>query len=129
MDPVKGTVLINTLAWLTTPFTGMLLKCFGRRTLLVAAYAAMAVEGVGMSIAVLTGHNNLMLVITCTFAITFQLAPGPVTWLYVAESCESKGVAAGTSVNLLFTLFISVTTNSFLNDWTKKLHLHDVWLL
>jgi hypothetical protein len=43
-----------------------------------------------------------------------------VTWLYVAESCDSKGVAAGTSVNLFFTLVISVTTNSFLTHWTKN---------
>lgn len=71
IDPVKGTVLINTLSWLTTPFTGMLLKCFGRRTMLVAAYTGMAVLGAGMSIAVLTDHNQIMLYVTCLFCITF----------------------------------------------------------
>lgn len=71
IDPVKGTVLINTLSWLTTPFTGMLLKCFGRRTMLVWAYIAMAVLGTGMSIAVLTDHNTIMLFVTCFFCIAF----------------------------------------------------------
>jgi FtsH-binding integral membrane protein len=88
--------------------------------MLIAAYTGMAVLGTCMSIAVLTDHNNMMLIVTCVFSITFQLAPGPVTWLYVAESCDSKGVAAGTSVNLLFTLVIALLTNSFLSDLTKN---------
>jgi quinol-cytochrome oxidoreductase complex cytochrome b subunit len=34
--------------------------------------------------------------------------------------CEAKGVSAGTTVNLVFTLVIGLTTQSFVNHWTKE---------
>jgi Na+/melibiose symporter-like transporter len=120
IPPNVGTAITQTVSWLATLITAYMLKCFGRKTLLVVNYILLAFIGAGMSLADHWGQSTAMLILTITFVTVFQFAPGPVTWLYTAEVCEAKGVSAGTTVNLIFTLVIGLTTESLINHWTKE---------
>jgi Na+/melibiose symporter-like transporter len=69
--PNVGTAITQTVAWLATLVTGFLLKCFGRKTLLVVNYSLLAVVGAGMSLADHWGDSTMMLVLTITFVTVF----------------------------------------------------------
>ena len=42
------------------------------------------------------------------FVFSFQASTGPITWLYMAEIMQEKGLSIGTVLNWLFTLLFTV---------------------
>jgi len=48
----------------------------------------------------------------CLFLIMFQWGPGPITWLYMGEIMNNKGLAIGVLLNLFFTLLFALITNA-----------------
>ena len=51
----------------------------------------------------------------------FQWGPGPITWIYMSEVMNNKGVAVGTSINLTLTLGFALFTQPLFNslqEWT-----------
>jgi hypothetical protein len=47
---------------------------------------------------------------------SFVFAPGPITWIYMSEVMNYKGVAAGTAINWLFELIIGLISKPMLES-------------
>lgn len=83
----------------------------GRKTIMFWYSLAMGafLITLGMS---LKQHNpgNTPLPLILGFCFCFQASSGPVTWLYMAEIMQEKGLSIATVLNWLFTLFFSFVT-------------------
>lgn len=44
------------------------------------------------------------------FVMSFQVGPGPVTWLYIAEICNNKATSMGTIMTQVLSLAVSIIT-------------------
>ena len=65
--------------------------------------------------------NIVVIVGCCFFLVMFQWGPGPITWIYMSEVMNNKGVAVGTSINLTLTLGFALFTEALFDsllEWT-----------
>jgi len=53
------------------------------------------------------------------YMIAFQMGPGPVVWMYMAEICNDKSINIATFFSWFGTLIISLTTNVLFGKITK----------
>jgi len=63
-----------------------------------------------------TPWNYMTITGCCLFLVMFQWGPGPITWMYMSEIMNNKGVAIGTLLNLFFTLLFSLFTQGLFNS-------------
>jgi len=84
-----------------------MLRYFGRRSLLLATFFICA-----CTLIVFTFLSNTIMQLTAIliFIVMFEFGPGPVTWIYMSEIMNEKGVAVATFVNWTFTLVIGIIT-------------------
>lgn len=101
---VQGASLFGVLAGMVQ--TGY----FGRKRILFVYSVIMAAELVGLGLSLQGDTGTLPLLLVCAFVICFQASSGPVTWLYMAEIMQEKGLSIGTVLNWLFTLLMSFVT-------------------
>ena len=50
------------------------------------------------------------------FVVAFEFSAGPLLWLYMPEVLNGAGVSAGTAVNWIFVIIISVSTPQLANS-------------
>lgn len=111
----QTTALIGTVNLLSA-FIGMaLLIKIGRRTLMLWTNALISIDLVLLGYLHLHQHHETMvIVLVVSFIILFELGPGPITWLYMAEIMQDKGISIACVVNWLATLVISATIPSII---------------
>ena len=85
-----------------------MLNKYGRRNLLLFWNSVIIVLLFIMSLSTVYQWSGLLLGTTTGFMMCFVFAPGPITWIYMNEVMNYKGVAAGTAINWSFELIIGL---------------------
>lgn len=119
LNPNVGAAACNTVSWFAVLGAALLLNRVGRKTLLVVFFFVLSVFSILQSVFTITGHNTLEMTDMFFYMIAFQLGPGPVVWLYMAEICNEKSINIATFFSWLGTLIISLTTNLLFDKLTK----------
>lgn len=92
----------------------LLLRYFGRKTLLIVGYAGMCASLVLM--ASLLGTPGVQQSLTLTFVFFFEISAGPIMWLYLAEILPASGVSVGSALNWIFVIAVSLSSPTLLDD-------------
>lgn len=123
-SPIIGSVLVGAVNVGTTLIAAALMDRLGRKPLLVASHAAMAVCLIAMSLAAfllpptssLSGYTSLASMLLYVFS--FAIGSGPIPWLYLSEilseRIKGRAAALGTSLNWTAALLISSSFQSML---------------
>ena len=85
-----------------------LFKIMGRRTLLIGNLLIMALCCGLMIVLTSEGNFTTQLIIILIYICSFELGPGPVCWVYMAEITNDKAMSVGTALNWVLTLFMSI---------------------
>jgi SP family facilitated glucose transporter-like MFS transporter 1 len=111
-------------------FTGLFLKRYGRRTLMVIFPALIVVTLLVVSGCLWTqpskadvATNTIALVMIVLFVIFFEFSMGPILWLYNSEILNDKAVTVASAINWVFVLAISAVTPYLLSHWHGKFFL------
>ena len=112
MSTTAITGIVGVVNFLAT-FGGMaLLGVAGRRVLLLYTTLALAILDGLVGYALYIDNGNLMIGCLMLFIVIFELGPGPITWLYMAEIMQDKGSSIATvmnwGINLLISYFVPV---------------------
>ena len=87
--------ITNIIAVLIATFS---LHYFGRKTLLLGGFIGMAIcltlIGVGMYL----GWDYVVMTMVMGNVICFAMSSGPITYLYMAEVMDDKGLSIGTFI-------------------------------
>ena len=70
-------------------------------------------------------NSSLELGSVVAFVLFFEFGPGPIVWLYISEICNDKATSVNTFINWVFTLAVSLGTNTLLTTWPKDF----TWML
>lgn len=110
------TGIVGVVNFLAT-FGGMgLLGVVGRKPLLLWSTAALAIINGIVGWALFQSQGTLMISGVLIFIVIFELGPGPITWLYMAEIMQDKGSSIATvmnwGINLLISYFVPVIIQS-----------------
>ena len=121
----QGSAIVNTANMIGTCIGVLLLNYFGRKTLMVINQAALI--GCLVVVWIATTHQNskLELGAVVAFVFFFEFGPGPIVWLYISEICNDKATSVNTFINWVFTLTVSLGTNTLLTTWPKDF----TWML
>ena len=84
-----------------------LLSMFGRRTLMVSSIFSIILTTCLLGFCMLKGYSTLNIVFTMLWIVLFELGPGPIAWLYMAEICQDKAMSIATVGNWLVNLVVS----------------------
>ena len=114
------TGIVGVVNFLAT-FGGMaLLGYVGRKPLLLYTTAALAIINGVVGYALFNSAGTLMISGVLVFIIIFELGPGPITWLYMAEIMQDKGSSVATvmnwGINLLISYFVPVIIKKIGDD-------------
>lgn len=98
-------------------FSGMVQTgYFGRKTIMFWFSILMGAILIGLGISLQLAEPGIIpLPLICAFVFSFQASSGPVTWLYMAEIMQEKGLSIATVLNWLFTLLFSFVTPTIKN--------------
>ncbi len=126
LNPNVVNALLGGVNLVAATSSSGILAYAGRKTMLVATTFGCAVFLFLMGLASFEATNNsawniVVIVGCCFFLVMFQWGPGPITWIYMSEVMNNKGVAVGTSINLTLTLCFALFTKPLfnsLNAWT-----------
>ena len=112
-----------------------LLIFFGRKSILIVTNLAMCVFLVIQGWSSLATDNakanneveranilaDVSLVMCCLFIATFEMGPGPITWLYMPEIANSQAISMATGINWTLTCIVGLITAPMVNaisGWT-----------
>jgi len=112
-----------------------LLVTFGRRSILMWTFLAMAVFLIVQGWATLAHDkafdagdfdkasimDTISLVCCNLFVATFEFGPGPITWIYMPEIANMNAISIATGVNWTLTLTMALATGPMitaLGGWT-----------
>ena len=115
-----------------------LIDTFGRRSLLLATFPAMAICHMWTGFAFLCRNNTVRRKILVTlgmylFCIVYSPGEGPVPFVYASESMplyvRALGMSIAIAVNWLFTFLLAITFPSFWNSFspTGTFMYYAVW--
>ncbi|ORX67035.1 general substrate transporter [Linderina pennispora] len=94
----KLTYVIAVVAEVFT-FVGMLLCMrFGRRTLMLASSAAMAISSILMAVGSIKGTDGLVIAMVFVFNISFNFGVGPLPWVAAAEMTPAYAMSAMSAI-------------------------------
>jgi len=60
-------------------------------------------------------YADISLVMCCGFIATFEMGPGPVTWLYMPEIANSQAISMATGINWTLTCIVGLITPVMVN--------------
>lgn len=88
----------------------------GRKTIMFWFSILMGAILIGLGISLQPEDRGWVpLPLISAFVFSFQASSGPVTWLYMAEIMQEKGLSIATVLNWLFTLLFSFVTPTIKN--------------
>lgn len=131
----EAVALIDTVNFLACFLSYPLLVTFGRRTIMMVTYLAMAVFLIIQGWATLATAkandagdtdkaatlNNVSLICCNLFVAFFEFGPGPITWLYMPEISNMNAISIATGINWALTLVMALATNAMvtaMSGWT-----------
>lgn len=85
----------------------IMLGYFGRKTILMYGNFIMACSLIGLGFFTLYEWTILEFVMIMTFHMAFQASTGCITYLYMAEIMEDKGISIGNFIFGLTTLLVA----------------------
>lgn len=115
-----GTALVGVFNMVSTLVAMVLLKYFGRKTLLVFGQITMAACLGLLGLFFSTNQTLLIKVFTLAFVVFFEFSSGPILWLYNAEILPASGISVATFINWAATIVISLVTPVMVNDEHKN---------
>lgn len=96
-------VLINVIVFMFICFSFVLLKHFGRKTIIVVGFTICALScisaGVGFHLAGKDGSSVLVLTGLFVFMASYGASVGPIVWLYIPEVVSPALVSVITTFN------------------------------
>lgn len=121
LSPGASTFLIQGVSVLGV-FSGMVQTgFFGRKTIMLWFSIIMGGILIGLGASLQPADPSWYpLPLICSFVFCFQASSGPVTWLYMAEIMQEKGLSIATVLNWLFTLLFSFVTPTIQNAFGLK---------
>lgn len=115
IDPGISTFIVQGVSVFGV-FSGMVMTGYlGRKTILFVFSLVMSAFLIGLGISLQIDSGKMPIVLVSGFCFVFQASSGPVTWLYMAEVMQEKGLSIGTVLNWLFTLLMSFVTPTIKN--------------
>jgi len=112
--------LLGTVNLVAACSSSFILSYAGRKIMLVLTTFGCAVflffmgltshEAAGATDPKSTPWNYGTITGCCLFLVMFQWGPGPITWMYMSEIMNNKGLAIGVLLNLFFTLLFALFT-------------------
>ena len=114
------TGIVGVVNFLAT-FGGMaLLGVAGRKPLQLYTTGVLAIINGIVGYALFQSIGGLMIGGVLIFIIIFELGPGPITWLYMAEIMQDKGSSIATvmnwGINLLISYFVPILIKKIGDD-------------
>lgn len=96
-------VLINVIVFMFICFSFVLLKHFGRKTIIVVGFTICALScisaGIGFHLAGKDGSSVLVLTGLFVFMASYGASVGPIVWLYIPEVVSPALVSVITTFN------------------------------
>ena len=109
-DANLGTALVGIVNMLATIIAIILLRFFGRKTLLLVGYVAMGVCLLLLTIFYEELNSTIVKTIILIFIAFFAISAGPIMWLYNAEVLPNSGMGIATFFNWTTVIAISLLT-------------------
>lgn len=91
--------VFNVLNLVSTLFSGLVLKFFGRKPILIFGNIAISVCLLSISLLGWTGQSDMSKYPIMIFIIMFGLSYGPIVWVYVTEILPDLGVGIAILLN------------------------------
>ena len=116
LSPKAGTYIIGVVESVSALFASLvMIKMFGRRTLVLWGHAAMGLAHLFIAIFNNKGNNTGVIIMMNLFMVAYQFTSGPVAWLYAAET--NIDAALGFSILTLWgtVLVLSLVTPNIMN--------------
>jgi len=104
ITPREGTYLVGIVNMFASLISVVLVKYFGRKTLVIYGHLGMAVTHLATGLFNNAGNNNGVIGCILIFLCVYQNTSGPVAWLYAAETTIDAALGL-----CLFTLWGTVT--------------------
>lgn len=117
LSPRTGTYIIGVVESVSALFASLvMIKIFGRRTLVLWGHAAMGVTHLMIAIYNNRGNSTGIIVMMNLFMVAYQTTSGPVAWVYAAET--NIDAALGFSILTLWgtVLVLSLVVPNIMND-------------
>jgi MFS family permease len=115
LSPIAITTLVGTVNFVSTLVGMIFITMAGRKTIMVTTNTLIAITLLAMGWCSLEGYDIAVIVLTLIFICFFEFGPGPITWLYMSEIMQDKGVSIGTVMNWVFNLIISACVPSIID--------------
>ena len=116
VSPQMAALYVGALMIAGTSLTVLLLRYFGRKTLLLFGMASMGVCHVLIGICFEAHKGGILIVGVLTFVALYAISLGPIMWLYNAEIMPAAGLSVATFLNWVFTLGVSFSTPIMIED-------------
>lgn len=105
MTPRNGVIVVGWVAFVSSLFSTQLVRCFGRKTLLLWGHGAIALLHAGVAISNIENFDEGVVFSTMGFILAYQLTSGPITYIYATET--TIDAASGIIMPALFgTIFV-----------------------
>lgn len=116
VSPSIGTIVTITLR-LFANFPAMaMLRYFGRRSLLLFWNTMIIIFLFLMGLFTLKNMPLGTLICTASFMTCCVFGPGPITWIYCAETMNYKGVSAANTLNLAMDIVIAFASKPMMES-------------
>lgn len=108
-------ILVAVVNLVFSGLVGLLMKRFGRKTLLVGGDLACMLSLFALALFSYLYNKNpdsstyqaLVIVFLFLYLIAFQLSLGPIVWIYIAEILPEKGVSIAVLANWVGTSIVA----------------------